>query len=327
MKLVVISICLNEEKTIGKVLDKIPKKIKGISKIEKIVIDDGSTDKTVEIAKKHGAKVFQNYQQKRLAYSFQKAVRKALELGADIAVNIDGDLQFDPGEIPLLVEPIVKGEADFVAANRFVNIKTGKRKRPENMPKSKYKANQLGAKIVGALSKRRFDDVTCGFRAYNREALLNLNVNSKYTYTQESFQVLATKKMNIVQVPVSIKYYPGRKSRVVKNFFAFAFGSGVNILRAFRDHEPLRFFLLLGALPMISGFLLSLFVCLYWLDTGSFSPYKSVGFVGVYLMSVGAITWLVGLFADILDRVLRNQEKILYLEKKNLYPEDRKSPA
>ncbi len=101
MKLIVFSICLNEEKTIGELLDRIPKKIEGIDEIVKVVIDDGSKDKTVQIAKEKGALVYSNQRQKRLAYSFQFAIDKALELGADIAVNIDGDLQFMPEEIPL----------------------------------------------------------------------------------------------------------------------------------------------------------------------------------------------------------------------------------
>ena len=108
MKLIVFSICLNEEKTIGELLDRIPQKIEGIDEIVKVVIDDGSSDRTAKIAKEKGALVYSNQKQKRLAYSFQFAIDKALELGGDIAVNIDGDLQFMPEEIPLLVKPITR---------------------------------------------------------------------------------------------------------------------------------------------------------------------------------------------------------------------------
>lgn len=319
MKLVVVIPAQNEEETIGECLDLIPKQIKGINEIVKIVWDDGSDDKTVEIARKHGALVFSNNGKKRLAYTFQKAVGKVLELGADIMVNIDADLQFNPKQIPDLVKPILENKAQFVAADRFTDRDTGKYKRPENMPIGKYYGNRLGAKVVGILTSSNFNDVTCGFRAYNRDALLAININSKYTYTQESFQVLASKKFNIASVPVEIKYYPGRKSRVVKSFISFLFGSALNILKAFRDQAPLTFFMIMGLVPFVLGFILDGFVAVYWLQNGSITPYKAVGFLGLYLVSIGFILWIVGVFADMLDRVLNNQEKTLTLLKEIRY--------
>ncbi len=321
MKLVVFSICLNEEKTIGKVLDRIPQKIKGVDEIEKLVVDDGSTDKTVEVAKKHGSKVISNGSQKRLAYSFQKAVSTALDMRADIAVNIDGDLQFNPKEISKLVEPIVSGEADFVAGDRFIDIKTGKKRRPENMPVSKYYGNILGTSIISKLAGKKFRDVTCGFRAHNREALLNININSKYTYTQESFQVLAAKKLNIKQVPVSVKYFSGRKSRVVQSLMKFVSGSALNILRAFRDFAPLSFFGMLAFVSFILGLGMTIFIGIHLIRTGSFTPYKFVGFGAIYFISLSLVTFLFGLLADMFDRFLNNQEKILYNLKKINYRE------
>ena len=126
MKLIVVSICKDEAQTIGQVLDRIPQKLKGITTIEKWVIDDGSTDDTATIAKKHGAQVLSDGAQKRLAYRFREATELALKRGADIMVNIDGDLQFMPEEIPLLIEPIINNESDFVAADRFTDPKTGR---------------------------------------------------------------------------------------------------------------------------------------------------------------------------------------------------------
>lgn len=323
MKLIVFSIVINEEKTIAQVLDLIPKKISGISKIEKFILDDGSTDKTTEIARKHGAEFFSNHAQKRLSYSFQKAVRIALDKGADVVVNIDGDMQFNPKQIPELVAPIVSGEADFVAADRFTDSKTGKRRRPENMPAAKYLANLVGAKIVGRLSGVKFNDVTCGFRAYNRKALLALNINSPYTYTQESFQTLASKKMNIRSIPVEVKYFPDRKSRVVTSFLGFLLNSAINIMKAFRDYEPLTFFGLLGFIAFALGMVGVVFTGLHWLNTGAFSPYISVGLVGLYFVSLGIFIWGLGLVADMLDRLNNNQEKILELTKEIRYPENK----
>lgn len=319
MKLIVFSICLNEEKTIGELLDRIPKKIEGTDEIVKMVIDDGSTDNTVKEATQHGALVYSNHRQKKLAYSFQVAMDKALKLGADISVNIDGDLQFLPEEIPLLVKPIVEGKADFVAGSRFT-----KGKRPQHMSKGKFLGNQLGAKVVSNITNQHFDDVTCGFRAYSREAMLQMNINSKYTYTQESFQLMASKNLNIVQVPISIKYFKGRKSRVVKSVFSFMSLSAFNILRTFRDFAPIKFFGMLGLVPFIMGIICLVFILIHWLSTGDFFPYKFVGFAGIYLVSLGIVVGLFGLLSDMLGRMLNNQEKILYYSKKNYYSKIRK---
>jgi glycosyltransferase involved in cell wall biosynthesis len=311
MKLVVFSICKDEAETIGKVLDRIPKKIKGIKTIEKWVISDGSTDDTVNVAKKHGANVVTGIQQKRLAFRFRQAMDVALANQADIAVNIDGDLQFPPEDIPNLIRPILEDDYDFVAADRLTEPTTGEHRKPENMPTGKYWANRMGAWVLGKLSQYRFRDVTCGFRAYNRDALFALSINGKYTYTQESFQVLAKKRMNITSMPVEVKYYPGRQSRVVGSFWQFLFGSALNILRSFRDLAPLRFFVYAGSVPLLLGLAGGVFTAGRWLIVGQISPFISVGVISIYLFTLGIFIWGLGIVADMLDRSLNNQEKIL----------------
>ena len=311
MKLIVFSICLNEEETIGKLIDQVPKKIPGISEVEVLVVSDGSSDDTVKIAKQHGAHVIDGKSQRRLAYRFTQSMDWLLTNGADIAVNIDGDLQFNPKDIPKLVKPIVDNEADFVAADRFTDPKTGERRRPKNMPVAKYWANRVGAWIVGRLSGQKFRDVTCGFRAYTREVMLSINLNSEYTYTQESFQLLASKKYTIKSLPTLVKYFPGRKSRVVTNFFQFMINSALNIMRAFRDFSPLKFFFWLGLGPFVFGFFSTGLVAINWITTGKTSPYTTLGIVGVYFVSLALIIWVVGLVADMQERSNKNQEKIL----------------
>lgn len=319
MKLLVVSICKDEAETIGQVLERIPKKIAGIDHIEKWVIDDGSTDDTAAAAKKKGAKVLSDGVHKRLAYRFREATELALSRGMDIMVNIDGDLQFMPEEIPELIKPIINNKADFVAADRFTDVKTGRNRRPENMPLSKYWSNKLGASVIGKLSRHSFPDVTCGFRAYNRNALYALNLHGSYTYTQESFQVLAMKNMRIASVPTTIKYYPGRKSRVVRNFSQFLFGSSINILRAYRDYAPLRFFGGLGAFFFLIGFICLAFTGAHWVATSQITPYKFLAFTGIYSITLSLIIWIVGIMADMLDRLLGNQEKIIEHLKKVEY--------
>lgn len=317
MKLVVFTICKDEAQTINELLKRIPNKIAGINSIETLVISDGSTDNTVELATKAGAtKVINGNRQKRLAYRFEQALSTVLEMGADIAVNIDGDLQFAPEDIPKLVKPIVDGKADFVAADRFTDPDTGKVRRPANMPSAKYWANRLGAWVVGSLSGQKFQDVTCGFRAYNKKAMLAININSDYTYTQESFQVLAVKKIDIESMPVEVKYYKGRKSRVVRSFWQFLFGSALNILRAFRDYAPLKFFGTLGIALFIPGVFMAGFTANHWIQTGRLTPYIAIGAIGLYLVTMAFVIWGLGLVADMLDRMLNNQEKILEAAKK-----------
>lgn len=323
MKLLIISICHDEEDSVAELLDRMPERVDGFDEIERLVVSDGSSDGTARIARDHGADVVEGPTQQRLAFRFEQAIQLALERGADVAVNIDGDLQFRPEDIPLLVEPIVAGRADFVAGDRFSDSQTGAARRPDGMPASKYRANRLGSWVVSRLSAAEFPDVTCGFRAYSRAAMLQLNINNKYTYTQESFQLLAMKKVAIETIPVHVTYHEERRSRVVTNFWSFLLNSGLNIMRAFRDFAPLRFFFFLGLFPFVLGGAMSIFVGVHWLRTDAISPYRAFGIVGVYLVSLGLIAWLLGLVADMLNRNNKNQEKLLAHLKELRFPEKR----
>lgn len=320
MKLVIFTICKDEAATLKELLNRIPKKIKGISRIQTLVISDGSTDETADIARNSGAdKVIEGLTQKRLAYRFQQAIDTVLEMGADVCVNIDGDLQFAPKDIPELLKPILEQDYDFVAADRFTDPETGEKRRPVNMPVTKYWANRLGARIVGSLSGENFRDVTCGFRAYNRKAMLSININSNYTYTQESFQILAVKKMNITSVPTVVKYFPGRRSRVVKSFWQFLFGSAINIMRAYRDYAPLKFFGTFSALCIVPGLVMGGFVSFHWATTGTISPFIAFGILALFLVSIGILLGILGLVADMFDRMLNNQEKIIEQNKRQKF--------
>lgn len=309
MKLAIVSICKDESKTIEDLIKRIPKKIEGISSIEVIVVNDGSTDSTAKLAKDAGATVYGDSHSKGLAIRFREIANIVLERDFDVMVNIDGDLQFNPEDIPKFVLPIVSDKADFVAADRFTDPDTGKSKKPLNMPVVKYYGNKVGAWVVGSLSDEKFRDVTCGFRAYNQKALYALNINGTHTYTQESFQILAARKMRIEAIPVEVKYFKNRKSRVVTSVPKYMAVSLLNILRAFRDFAPLKFFVMLGSIPFIAGMLCVIFLGIFWLQTGSFTPYKFVGFTGLYLITMGIFFWSLGLTADMQVRILNNQEK------------------
>lgn len=318
MNLLIFTICHNESETIKELISRMPTKIPGIKKITICLIDDGSTDDTAKIAKSLGIRVESDGAQKRLATRFRQALSIAIEERTDIMVNIDGDLQFSPEDIPKLVKPIVDGEADFVAADRFT-AKDGTKRKPDNMPAAKYYGNLVGAAILGWLSGQKFNDVTCGFRAYNKTAITKLNINGDFTYTQESFQVLAMKKVRIKTIPINVKYFKGRKSRVVTSIPKFVATNASNIIRSYRDFAPLKFFGLLGFPLFILGMISLTIFTIHWLFTGSFSPFKFLGFTGGYLVTMSIIFWLIGLSADMNNRILNNQEKILELLKQEKY--------
>ncbi|MCA9327344.1 hypothetical protein KDA14_02330, partial [Candidatus Saccharibacteria bacterium] len=205
---------------------------------------------------------------------------------------------------------------------RFTDPETGEQRRPENMPAGKYYGNKLGAKVVSRLSKHSFNDVTCGFRAYSYRALVALNLNSTHTYTQESFQIIAAKRMRIQTIPTNVVYYKGRKSRVVKSLFSYIAVSSFNILRAYRDFAPMRFFFSLGLVPFIVGAIAGGVATVNWIATGHIYPYKAFGIIGMYLISLGIFFWSLGLVSDMLVRLQGTEEKVYEDVKRLRFPRD-----
>lgn len=315
MNLSILIPALNEEKTIGLLLDDIPKKIEGIEKVFVIVVNDGSTDKTSKIARSKGAIVIDHLVNLGLGRSFQDGLAKSLLLKADIMVTIDADRQFNPREIPKLIEPIVKGEAHFVTGSRFVDSKFI----PENMPKMKQIGNKYFAKLVSWAVGQRFYDVSCGFRAYGIEAMLQLNLFGKFTYTQETFLSLAYKKVPIKEVPVTVEYFDDRQSRVASSLISYGFRALNIIFLTIKDYKPLRFFGISGILIFIIGLALDIFMFAHFFKTGSFTPYKVIGFLAVFLNAIGIMIIFIGILADLIDKIRLTQEKILYYAKKEEY--------
>ncbi|MGV8131538.1 MAG: glycosyltransferase family 2 protein [Candidatus Pacearchaeota archaeon] len=319
MKLVVLIPAYNEEENIVNTINKVPRKIKGIDEVQVMVVDDGSSDGTAKEVKKTDAILVSYKPNGGVGKAFKTGLEKTLEIGADILVNIDADGQFDPNDIPLIIDPIIKGDADFVASDRFTG-ENGKPRRPENMPKVKYWGNQRMNWLVNILSGKKFPDVSCGFRAYSKKTMFMLNLQGKFTYTQESFLDLATKDLRIVSVPVRVVYGKTiRKSKVFKGVFDYAFRTSYIIFRSFRDYRPLTFFGLIGLFFFFLSLLTGTVVLIHFLTTGGLTPYKAYGFISIYTLSLALLVWVVGIFADMLDRVRNNQENILYYEKMNYY--------
>lgn len=318
-KLVVLIPAYNEEKTIGEVIRKIPSDILGI-KTTVLVVNDCSRDATETEATKAGALVVSHHRNFGVGKTFQTGIEKALKLRADYLVNIDADGQYSPTDIEKVLAPVVTGEADFVTADRFTTL-AGKLKRPENMPRSKYFGNILMAKLIGFLVSQKYPDVAAGFRAYSRKTLLLLNLNGKFTYTQETFLDLVSKDAVVKSIPIPVIYFKERKSKVAGSLLRYTYHTLKIIISTFRDYRPLLFFCYLAICPIIVSLILSIFLLQHFILTGSFTPYKYLGFTALYLFSSALVLLVLGFVADMFTRVRIMQEKILLMEKEKLYHE------
>lgn len=315
MKLVVIIPAFNEEKTIKDVIQKIPRNIEGVSETEIIVIDDGSKDNTAKYAAEAGAIVFSNHCNEGVGFSFSRGLNEALKRGADIIVNIDADGQFNPLDIPKLAAPILNLQAEFVTATRFKD----KNLTPE-MPRIKIWGNKIMARIINFVTGSSFTDVSCGFRAFSREAALRLNLFGKFTYTQETFINLSSKEMRILEIPLKVRgEREFGKSKVAGNLWVYGYKTLIIIMRAFRDYQPLKFFGSAGIFLGLIGFVSGLFVFIHWFLTGATFPYRSLVVFSALFLIFGLLFFVTGLLADMLSRTRKIQEEILYLEKRKLY--------
>ena len=313
MKLFIYMPALDEEEHIAEIINALPREIEGLSQIEYLVVDDGSSDRTAEIARTCGAQVISHKVNLGVGAAFQSAVQIALEQRADMLVGIDADRQFNPAEIPWLVAPILNGQADMVLGNRF------QRGMPENMPPLRYWGNQQVARLVNSISGLNLQDVSCGFRAYSREALLRINNFGKFTYTHETILSLAYQQIPIVEMPISVTYYPGRQSRVARSLWVYALRTSRIILNVLLDYRPMRVFGTFAAFCLLVGIALVWILFAHYLLVGAFSPYKSLGFIGLGFAIFGVLSFLIALISVMLNRIRANQERILYELKRGRY--------
>lgn len=311
-RLLVAIPCLNEAETIFQLIQEIPRTIPCISSVDILVIDDGSTDGTKDQAKLAGAELIRHMQNQGVGSAFQSAVTYALENNHDIMVNIDGDRQFNPMDIPKLVEPIVFGKADMVTASRFIDSAY-----TPKMPKIKLFGNRIMSCLISKLVRKKFYDVSCGFRSYSRESLLQLNLHGSFTYTQETFLDFATKNIEIIEIPVHVLYFSERKSRVAGSIKKYAINTSKIILRGYRDYFPLRFFWTISAVFAFPATLFGIIFFLHYLITRTFSGYLFAGFISAFLFTIALVFFVLGIVTEMLDRIRANQERILYLLKKH----------
>jgi glycosyltransferase involved in cell wall biosynthesis len=292
VRLVVQVPCLNEEETLPAVLSTIPREIPGIDEIIVLIIDDGSTDRTVEVAQEHGVRHFVRHARNRgLGRSFHDGVQRALELGADIVVNTDGDNQYPQQRIADLVQPIIMGTADIVIADRQVHL-------VEHFSGPKKWLQKFGSRIVNKAAGTDLPDAASGFRAYSRDSLMLLNTITRFSYCMETIIQAGNKKLAITSVPV-VTNPKTRESRLFKSTYQHVLKSAGAIVRAYIMYKPYVIFSAFAAIFGLLGLVPFVRYAAIQATGGSGSHLQSL-LVGAVLLLASFLSVIVGITGDLL---------------------------
>ena len=291
-KLIIQIPCFNEENTLLTTLNALPKQVFGIDEIEVLVINDGSKDKSAEIAGNWGAKVLDIKTNRGLANAFRCGIAEALRLGADIIVNTDADNQYCADDIEKLVIPIVEGRADIVVGARDIfSIK-------EFSPMKKL-FQKIGSAVLRLLSSTAVDDAPSGFRAFSKQAAIRINVFDNYTYTMETLLQANAKGLKVISVPVRVNPML-RKSKLVKNIFDYIFKSMKTTIRMFIVYRPFRFFITIASMLGFAGIALVIRFLYFYLQGNGNGHIQSLIFAAVFLISAVQIG-IIAILGDLLS--------------------------
>jgi len=294
MKLLVIQIpCLDEETTLPATIADLPREVDGFDRVEWLVVDDGSTDRTVEVANELGVDHIVSHNRNRgLAAAYMTGLEAALVLGADVVVNTDADNQYDASGIPNLTAPILAGVADIVVGERPI-------KSISEFSMTKKLLQRFGSRVVRAFSGTPVRDAASGFRGISRSAAIRLRVYGRYTYTMETLVQAGWEGLRVVSVPINVNPKT-RESRLVRSIPRYVFRSATTIIRTFVLYKPFRFFLLVGALPFtMGGILVSRWFVLYLLSDAYSSRVPSL-LIGLGLILAAVQVWMVAFLADLI---------------------------
>ena len=291
-KLIIQIPCYNEEETLGITLATLPRELPGVDTVEWLIVNDGSTDRTVEVAQANGVDHIVNFRHNQgLAKAFLAGIEACLKADADIIVNTDADNQYCADDIPKLIEPILLGKAEIVVGARQI-------KQIKHFSPTKKFLQKFGSWVVRVASNTSILDAPSGFRAFSREAALRLNVFNDYTYTLETIIQSGQKGMAITSVPIRTNRYL-RPSRLVKSIPSYVKRSLLTILRIFMTYKPLRFFVILGSIPFTLGSLLGIrWLILYFAGTPRAHVPSLI--LAAILILIGFQLWMFGLVADLM---------------------------
>lgn len=316
MKLIIQIPCYNEEETLTIALDALPKHIDGIDEIEYLIINDGSKDNTVEVAKNWGVNYVVSFKRnKGLARGFMAGLDACLRNGADIIVNTDADNQYCADDIEKLVRPILEGKSDIVIGERPID-------ETEHFSPLKKKLQRFGSWTVRVASNSDIPDAPSGFRAYSREAAMKMNVVNEYTYTLETIVQAGRSKMAMTSVPIRTNAEL-RPSRLFSSMFGYVKKSMVTIIRAFMMYKPLRFFTLIGGAIFLVGLAIGIRFLVFFFQGAGNGHVQSL-ILSSTLLLLGFQTFIVGLQADIIAANRKLLEDIQYRVKKLDYKFDEK---
>ena len=304
-KLIIQIPCLNEAETLPATLADLPRSVPGIDVVEVLVIDDGSRDRTAEVAKAQGvAHVIRFRQRKGLAAAFIAGIDASLRRGADYIVNTDADNQYAGRDIARLLEPLLRGDADIVVGDR--NIRD-----LEHMSWPRKLLQRLGSWTVRQVSATNVPDTTSGFRAYTREAALRMTIVSDFSYTLESLIQAGKQRMAVTHVPISTNPRT-RPSRLFDSVLSYIKRSAATIVRIYTMYEPLKVFTYIGTTIFVAGFLISMRFLYYFLFTFESEGKVQSLILSAVLMIVGFQVVLIGLVADVISGMRKLLEDLLY---------------
>lgn len=302
MKLIIQIPCLNEAETLGIALHDLPREVPGFDKVEWLIIDDGSTDDTVRIARELGVDhVIQHPVNRGLATAFMTGLDACLRLGADVIVNTDADNQYQGADIPKLTGPLVVGRADMVIGERPIAD-------TEHFSWIKKKLQKLGSWAVRVASRTEVADAPSGFRAISRETAMQLNVFSAYTYTLETIIQAGHSNLRVLSVPVRTNA-DLRPSRLVKSIPSYVNRSLVTILRVFATYRPLTLFFWPGLILLVAGLAAGLRFVYFYLTSSGTGHVQSVVFAALCLI-LAALMFMMGLLADLISTNRKLMERI-----------------
>ncbi|MBF0493820.1 MAG: glycosyltransferase family 2 protein, partial [Candidatus Omnitrophica bacterium] len=303
--------CYNEEKTLPLALKDLPKKIAGIDSLEILVINDGSTDKTFDVARSAKVDHILNLPgHLGLAEAFKRGLERSVELGADIIINTDGDNQYNGKFIPELVKPIIDGKAEIVIGCRDMSA-------IKHFSLMKKLLQKVGSHFVRKFSDTDIPDTTSGFRAYSRDAALKMNIFSTYTYTLETIIQAGRKKIPMTYVNVTTNEKL-RESRLIKSIPAYITRSIATILRIYLMYEPLKSFVTIGLAPIVCSFLLvGRFFYYYFTSVKGSSGHVQSLIIAAMVFVAGLMIIVIGLLGDIISANRKLNEEILYRYRKD----------